>query len=213
MWLIPSRSRPHRLAETIRACRETGMTTPAVVRLDADDPMLGGYEALDRPRDWAFVVARREPLSAVYNGCFRLLPDLDWYGFLSDDVTPETPGWDRMLISAAGRDGLAFGDDGINGAAHAAHFVLGGDLVRGAGFLSLPGLQRIFIDTVWNDIARHRGTFRYLPGVRMTHRHFSNGKALMDATYRKTGKTADRATYEAWRRQMQLQARRPNPCP
>lgn len=174
------------------------MTTPAVVRLDSDDEMLGAYMELERPKDWAFTVARRGPLSAVYNGGFRAMPDMDWYGFLADDVVPETPGFDRLLIDAAGFDGMAYGDDGINGDGLGTHFVLGGDLVRSCGFLSLPGLERLFIDTAWNDIANDRGRKVYLHHVKMTHHHFSNGRALMDATYRKPGRDTDRAIYDTF---------------
>lgn len=194
MWFVPSRSRPHNLARLARI----GVRSPVLVRLDDDDPMLAGYEA---PHGWTLEVGPRFPLSALYNDFFAARPDLGWYGFLADDVTPETPGWEEALITAAGKDGLAFGDDGINGERHAAHFVLGGDLVRAVGVLSLPGLERLFIDTFWNVVAQRLAVFRYLPHVRMTHRHFSNRKALMDATYRKPGKENDRAIYEAWSRE------------
>lgn len=172
------------------------MTTPAWVRLDDDDPMLGGYE---RPPGWTFAVGPRKPLDGIYAEAFAAMPSLGWYGFLADDVLPRTMNWDRILIETAGRDGLAFGDDGINGEAHAAHFVLGGDLVRDIGFLCLPGLSRLYIDTVWCDIARDRNVYRYRPDVKMTHLHFSNGRALMDAVYRKPSGDADRRLYEAWR--------------
>lgn len=198
-WFIPSRARPHNLARLIAACRATGMTTPVVVRIDGDEHLRGVYADLCRDAGWELEVGPRERLSVLYNEFFGMRPDLRWYGFLSDDVVPETPAWDRRLIDAAGADGLAFGDDGINGALHAAHFVLGGDLVREIGWLSLPGLDRIYIDTCWNDIARDRGAFRYLPDVKLYHRHFSNHQALFDATYKKQNKAADRALYEAWR--------------
>ena len=199
MWLIPSRRRPHNLARLIRTCSASGMTTPAWIRIDQDDPTLSGYEALAKSTNWKLSVGPRKPLSDVYNEAFQLFPNSDWYGFLADDVVPETIGFDRLLIEAAGKDGLAFGDDGINGGRHATHFVLGGDLVRSVGFLALPGLERLFIDTVWCDIARNRGVFRYLPNVKLTHVHFSNGLAPIDRTYHKPGKIRDKRRYESWR--------------
>ena len=177
------------------------MTTPVIIRLDDDDPMLQGYNDLDWPLFWQIITADRMPLGDVYNSFFNAMPGLDWYGFLADDVVPETFGWDRLLIKAAGSFGLAFGDDGINGETRATHFVLGGDLVRQFGWLALPGLDRTYIDTVWNDITYEHATFRYLPHVKMTHKHFSNRTALMDHTYRKPTKDRDRALYQAWRNQ------------
>jgi len=170
------------------------MTTRALLRLDNDDPLLRDY--LRMGIDWEIVVDKRVSLSEVYNEVFPR--NLDWYGFLADDVIPDTPGWDLLLIEAAGKDGLAFGDDGINQGSFATHFVLGGDLVRSVGWLALLGLDRIYIDTVWNDIAAERNVLRFLPHVMLRHHHFSNRSALMDKTYRKHNKVRDKSIYEAW---------------
>lgn len=174
------------------------MSTPARLRVDEDDPTLGQYLSLDYPKDWNVLVGQRVPLGAYYNQEFELLPDLPWYGFLADDVVPETQEFDRLLIDTAGKDGMAVpaGGETTGGS---PHFVLGGELVRSVGWLCLPGLDRIYIDTVWIDIAKSRGVYRYLPNVVLQHHHFSNGKALMDLTYRKRHKESDRRLYETWR--------------
>ncbi len=194
MWILPSRSRPQNLKRLI----EVGLPTPIFVRLDKDDPMLQGYMDICWPCERRSFIGERVALSEVYNRMLKARPDLDWYGFLADDVIPETPGWDRLLVEAAGKDGLAFGDDGINGDTHATHFVLGGDLVRSVGWLALPGLDRLYIDTVWNDIAVERDVRRYLPEVKLTHLHFSNRRAMRDKTYKKHNKARDKSIYEAW---------------
>jgi hypothetical protein len=79
------------------------------------------------------------------------------------------------------------------------HFALGGNLVRSVGWLALPGLDRLWIDTVWATIAKARGVLRYRPDVVLRHHHPSAGLALVDATYRKRFKTRDRAIFEAWK--------------
>jgi len=188
MFIVPSRSRPHNVH---RLARSTG-TPPFLLMLDYNDPLLDGYFPL--PRNWQYRINARKSLSEIYNAAFQEFPDLDWYGIFADDVTPETEGWATALITAAGSDGLAYGDDGIG---MPTHFVLGGDLVRETGWLALPGLQRLYIDTVWADITKAKGVFRYLPDVKVTHRHPSVGKSLMDKTYRKQGKLEDAALYES----------------
>ncbi len=193
MWVCPSRHRPGNIVRFLAA---GPAPTPFWLRVDSDDT---GYAGLRLPEHWALVSGPRMGLAALYNEAFAACPDRSFYGVLADDIVPETPGWDSALIEAAGTDGLAFGDDGINGPAHATHFVLGGDLVREFGWLALPGLSRIYIDTVWADIARARGVFRYLPNIKLTHLHFSNGRAFWDATYRKPGKAFDKAVYQAWK--------------
>ena len=201
MWVLPSRSRPQNLRRLILSC--AGMTTPVFVRLDKDDPMLQGYEDLDWPLFWQIIRADRVLLSTVYNDVFKEMPNLDWYGFLADDVMPKTLNWDSLLIAAAGKDGLAYGYDGLN--SKATHFVLGGDLVREIGWLALSGLDRLYIDTVWTDIATKRGVMRYLPDVKLTHMHFSNRTAMMDQTYRKPSKNRDRVLYHEWRNTEEVQ--------
>lgn len=194
MWILPSRSRPHNCARLFRH-----VNTPGVLCVDDDDPLLPVYESMPLPTSWRVVVGPRAGLSEIYNRQLEAHPYLAWYGILADDVLPETPGWDRKLIDAALPDGMAFGDDGINGPHHATHFVLAGDLARSAGWLGLPGLSRIYIDTAWNDIALARGVRRYLPDVKLTHMHFSNGRALKDAVYRKPDKDRDWEIYRKWR--------------
>ncbi len=177
------------------------MSTPAVVLLDTDDPCLSSYLHLPMRPDWTIEIGLRSGLSKIYNRAFALYPNEKWYGVLCDDIVPETDYFDLQLIEVAGSDSFAFGDDGINGGEHGTHFVVGGDLVRSVGWLSLPGLNRIYIDTVWNDIARDRGVRHYLPHIKLTHHHFSNRLALMDKTYRKPNKARDKAIYETWKGQ------------
>lgn len=150
---------------------------------------------LDLPPMWQLVVGPRKPLSAIYAEAYR--EGFDWWGFIADDVVPETPGWDRRLIEIAGHDGMAVPAGGKT-TGGTPHFVLGGNLVDCVGWLALPGLDRIYIDTVWADIAEARGVLRYVPEVVLRHAHFSTG-APMDATYRKRNKAQDKLIYETWK--------------
>lgn len=187
MWVIPSRSRPENIKRMLPLVRR------AILMIDEDDPLLGGYFDLDLPSSWQVRVGPRDALSAIYNRVYEEFPLLPWYGIFADDVEPLTPNWDVQMVKAAGSDGLSYGDDGIGAP---THFCLGGDLVRAMGWLAYPGLERLYIDSVWADIARQKGVLRYLPDVRVLHRHPSVGLALMDTTYRKARKEEDRALYQ-----------------
>jgi hypothetical protein len=197
MWILPSRSRPKNLARFFDAWEKTGASTPGAVLLDADDA--GHYADVKLPAAWVLEVGPRARFDELYGAFYARHPRLPWYGFLADDVVPLTRGWDTRLVDLAGRDGLAYGDDLVNGQRHAAHFVLGGELVRAVGWLLLPGVDRLYGDTAWNDLARERGVLRYAPDVVLEHRHFSTGRAPMDVTYRKPSAEADRRRYEEWR--------------
>ena len=173
------------------------MSTPALVRLDDDDPRLPEYRVLALPRGWMLIVGPRWPLGEIYNWAFQGRPDAVWYGALADDVVPESPEWDTALIETAGLDGMAVpAGGGTTGGC--PHFVLGGDLVREIGWLALPGLDRLYIDTVWGTIAKARGVYRERPDIMLRHHHFSNGLALRDSTYRKPRAAEDRAVFDKW---------------
>lgn len=189
MWVLPSRNRPQNLRRFAEACQKTSMTTPVLLRMDDDNPQSDYH-------DWIVEIGPRKPLSALYNEVFTKYPALLWYGFIADDVVPVTPHWDTLLIDNAGKDGMA-----VPGGEGTPHFVLGGDLVRSVGWLALPGLDRIYIDTVWRDIAKARNVLRILPNVLLEHRHFANGKALFDETYKKHNKVTDKEIYQRWKAQ------------
>jgi hypothetical protein len=200
MWILPSRARPHNLRRLLDAWVKTGASTPVTLCIDFDDPCLMQYQLMDMPAGWSVLVGHRAPLSVIYNEAFTRSKNSSFFGFIADDVLPITNAWDIKLIEAAGSDGMAVpaGGETTGGC---PHFVLGGDLVRSMGWLSLPGLDRLYIDTVWGDIAEARGVLRRLPDVVLEHRHFSNGKALMDATYRKHNKHEDKLIYDKWRQE------------
>ena len=200
IFILPTRSRPNNLLRLIDAWNKTGASTPVDLCVDLDDPLLGQYENMVVPWNWRIVVGQRGPLSDIYNNAYRRHPNSNWFGFISDDVVPVTSGWDSILIDAAGSHGMAVPSGGET-TGGCPHFVLGGYLVRSTGWLSLPGLDRIYIDTVWGDIAKSMGVYREVQSVKLEHRHFSNGKALMDSTYRKHNKAQDKIIYDNWRKQ------------
>jgi len=199
MWILPSRGRSQNIHRLMDAYERTGATTPVWFRLDDDDPNPEYHH-----ENWTMDTGPRLPLSEIYAEAYDKFPDSDWYGFIADDVVPITSNWDQELIDIAGHDGMAVpaGGDTTGGC---PHFVLGGELVRSIGWLALPGLDRLYIDTVWKDIAEQRGVFRYMPQIILEHRHFSNGQALFDLTYRKNNKVQDKVIYESWKRNFQLE--------
>lgn len=197
-WILPTRSRPQNIQRLIDAWSKTGASTPVELCVDSDDPCLSQYEEIPMPHGWELIIGLRGPLSAIYNAAHERHRHSEYFGFIADDVVPITSGWDSILIETAGRDSMAVPAGGHNPGG-APHFVLGGDLVRSVGWLSLPGLDRLYIDTAWQDIATARGVLRRVPEVVLEHRHFSNKKALIDATYLKHRKAQDKLIYDNWR--------------
>lgn len=199
MWFLPTRSRPNSLQRFFDHYVITKATSPGVVWLDDDDINLTLYKSIQLPANWKMVVAPNYNKGTGYitNLFFEMFPNEPFYGLLGDDVIPKTYQWDRKLIETAGNDGLAYGDDGIN-PSHAAHPCVGGDLVRGLGWLALPGLDRIYIDNALHEVAKRAGKAYFMPNVKTEHLHFSTGKSPFDKTYEKSHNARDKEIYEAW---------------
>ncbi len=199
MWFLPSRGRPSSVIRFFRAWQETEADSEGVLWIDDDE--IDEYAAVigALPEKWVVISApHTDSLGDIINRFFEMFPQEPWYGLIADDLLPRTPHWDRRMIDAAGKDGLSYGDDGINGARHSSHPCVGGDRVREIGWLSLPGLKRIYIDNALMEDAKKRGKITYLPDVHTEHLHFSNGKSPMDETYRKTHNQQDKEIFEAW---------------
>lgn len=200
MWILPSRGRPKNLIRFFEHWHLTKADTPGVVVLDRDDPELDGYREVTIPSAWSLIVIEPIGLGATFNYVFDNWPNNPWYGMLADDVIPRTKGWDRILVNAAGNDGVSYADDGINGERQVTHCVLGGDLVRSLGWICLPGLKRIYIDNVITEIGQDRRVLHYCGHVSLEHMHFSNNKSPMDHTYEKPDAASDRDIYEKWQK-------------
>ncbi len=203
MFILPSRGRPDNVARLIEAWHETAATAMEYkwrVRLDEDDLTLDAYYRLPWPKCWNVIIGKRISPCEAFNEAFGKCPDAGFYGLMGDDIMPRTACWDAILVSEASGWNVAYGDDLINGEAHGTHLVVGGELIRALGWVSLPGVKRLYCDTALNHIGRSLGVLRYRPDVILEHLHFSNRKAPMDETYRKPEKREDRRIFEAWRR-------------
>lgn len=182
MWLLTTRNRPEMAQRTIDACAATGMSTPAIVLMDGCE-----YPDLKLPENWrAEATAENIGVGPAMQRFFERHPDLPYYGWLADDFVPQTPGWDRALIDAAGKHCLACCNDLYPREFVPRHltsaFAIGGDLVRAVGWFSPPGLRQAGIDSAWNQIGRRFNLLRYLHDVVVAHEHYSVGKRPKDAT-------------------------------
>lgn len=207
MFILPSRSRPHNIARLVIAWRATNATSPLVLRLDLNDPRLPEYLEIKMPPHWFVRIGSPNFVGPLTNEVFKEWPNSDWYGILGDDVVPLTYEWDRKLSEACGSNAIAYGNDTIHGRNLCTHPVIGGELVREMGFITLPGLKGLYGDTVWMHIGQTRDCLKYLDNVILEHRHWSNGKAPMDASYASHTRYAeDQGVYERWRSQWQPKA-------
>lgn len=201
--LIPSQGRPEAALGAVRSALETA-STPERLRI------LVGVEP-DEARSYREVIgdaAVRIHVLQAGGSYVRAIRELHrWvaagiYGLCADDFVFETPGWDSRIRRAAAdlpaRLGLIHGDDGFQGERLATAPFLTTEWIACVGDV-LPGAyQHMYCDTEVTDIARQAGLLRFLPDVRITHRHHLTGRAAFDGTYERSSRTmaAGRAEFE-----------------
>lgn len=183
MFILPSRGRPAELNRFVLAYFRTYAQASVFVYLDEDDPKLSEYQYINTPPNWKLKIGPRIKIGPVFNQVFQEFPQESYYALIGDDAVPLTDEWDRILIEAAGVDKLSYPDDLWRSETLATHPVIGGDLVRKAGFIAYGELKQYFIDTWWFHIAKFLGRLVYCPRVKLDHLHHQIGKAPVDSTY------------------------------
>jgi hypothetical protein len=205
--IVPSRGRPGRLREMLRACADrAGALTDIVIGLDDDDA--GAYAEVTREEpgigvEW--VTGPRDTLTGWTN---RLAaPRAARYravASLGDDHIPRTPGWDRLLLAALdamGGTGIAYPDDRRRADVPEAA-VISSDIIRALGWMCLPSVRHFYCDDAWADLGRGAGCLAYVPEAVVEHMHHATRRDVArDATYAEAeaGGAADLRAYRAWR--------------
>lgn len=192
VWLLTTCWRPSGCQDTLDACEQTGMTSPGVVWVDKH-PGAHRYRNLRLPDNWTLEYAPE--WGSIAGGMRWVLgrhPNLDQYGWLSDDVRPRTEGWDTKLEQAAGRTGTSCArdlwlseDEGsraalISGWDFSSGLCWAGDLIRAVGWWALPGTRQAGIDTAWTAIVGRLRRATYLHDVIVEHHNWRTGRRQQD---------------------------------
>lgn len=179
--IIPTRSRPAELRETLRAVHDLAEQpdqVEAVCRLDWDDPQLDdNFKVLrefcqfnyaitgPRRRGYSSVVEFMDECAAVSTGQLILC--------FNDDMRMETPGWDKVIIQAmADRPrSVGIGEITLNGDASNQYpysiAVIPRPLYKICGSLGLG--YGVDVDRCWGALARHAGCEVKIP-FKVAHR-------------------------------------------
>lgn len=188
-WVLPSLHRPQRLHSCLVSMKETGVETPGIIILGADQQ--SDAEDIRRylPSKWTVRCQDVDDhsLADVLNRFVREHPDLPYYGYLQDDLIFHTLGWDWQLVAAAGKTGMASSNDEWNAPRrNVGAGAFGGDLIRAWGFWAPPGVRHCYMDDFWEDVGNLCGNWQVLMKVRQTHFHWANyhgARAPMDDVY------------------------------
>lgn len=213
--IVPSRGRPHTVAELAQAFRDTCTeTTWLLFAVDEDDPEHQAYtdavaEQLVRH---GRVTMTSQPsgtmVSALNHAADVLLESRrevrpDAIGFMGDDHRPRTKGWDRAYLDAlTSLPGIVYGNDLIQGANLPTQCAISTSVVRALGHMAPPVLTHLYVDNYWLTLGRGAGCISYMPNVIIEHLHPVAGTAALDDGYRRVNAPAmyakDRAAYEGY---------------
>lgn len=210
MVIVPSRGRPANARRLVEAWGETRCGAGLMIRVDDDDPELGGYLAMrEQIYDMDFcavevLVGPRLRLGGTLNDLAPVAAKhFGVVGFMGDDHVPRTRDWDAHVLQAFA-DGarVVYGNDLIMGEQLPTAVFVDAAIVATLGYMVPPGLVHLFMDNYWRWLGEHLGALAYLPDVVIEHVHPVAGKAEWDDRYEEVNAsavwTADEATWHRW---------------
>ena len=203
MWILATRTRIENCQRFIAGWIKSQASTPVYVRLDECDPFIEQLKNLPWPEQFTVHIGPRQGLRAAMEEMFQAHPNEPWYGILADDLVPQTPGWDQLLVERAGRDYISYPNDLGRKTKLPTHPCVGGDLVRAQGWFGLPVVRHYCVDSVYRYIGDQLGIKHRLDDVIVEHVHYSEKKSERDGLYRETSrfKDSDDTAYTEWLRE------------
>jgi hypothetical protein len=206
--IVPTRGRPRNLARLLDAVHTTmRLDTHVWAGVDDDDPELAAYRRVFRARRGPgdrLLTGPRDGLTGWTNKiAAKTAVKYPFLGSFGDDHVPQTPAFDRKLVTAIrdmGGTGFAYPFDGNRDDVPEA-VVMSASIVRALGWMALPSSTHWFIDDTWADLGRGAGCLRYCRAVAVPHAHPIATGQPADRLYRDNAKKIgpDRDAWSAWR--------------
>lgn len=173
--------------------------TDLLVIADTDDASYGGMAL---PPYASLVYGKNECVSRKTNR--HAVPAAQNYpavGFMGDDVTCETPGWDRLLLESM--PGIAYPHNGRRDDVPESQIV-DSKIIRALGWLHEPTMRHFWVDNVLAELGKANDCLYYRPDVECTHHHYhADPSMLRDRTYMASEiyVQRDENAFKAWKRE------------
>jgi hypothetical protein len=188
--IVPSRTRPDNIQRLIAGFLDTTSgASQLLIGLDDDDPQFSVYSTNFKHEAVEFSIGPRCGSGALVNQLALQHLDYGYVSYLGDDIAFGTVGWDKRMIDAIqglGGTGIAYANDLYRGVGFTIHIVASMNIVRALGYLCVPTMKHLYVDDVWKLWGDGIGKLVYLDDVIIEHKHWSNGKASLDALYSET---------------------------
>ena len=205
--IVPSRGRPHNIADLYVAWSETThRDARLLVAVDADDPALPEYQRVCSLTGIELEVGPRLRLTGTLNKlATERAPRHRAVAFIGDDHRPRTIGWDSDLLQALDQldTGIVYGNDLLQGEKMATAVAMTSDIITALGYMAPPAMVHLCLDLCWVEWGKAIDRLVYLPDTIIEHMHPAVGKAVSDVGYEEANSphqtAADHAAYEAYR--------------
>jgi len=192
LTMCPTRGRPSTLRDMLDSWAETRSPgTDMAVYLNTDDPKFAEYAHVVQGRYINVLMGSRLYLAQAYNHLCREFPGYDYYAPVNDDHFFITTAWDAELVGIVEREGNGWGmaaaEDNLTEWAayqHPSGCVLSGNIVRALGHMIWPKFQHIGIDDYFQHLLQALNMLWHTKDVVIEHRHWINGKRMLDANYK-----------------------------
>lgn len=212
--LVPTRSRPHRVAHLVDAFRDTSAFHAAELYfiIDADDMRHDQYVDSIKNADGAnmVVLPTWQPMVPKLN---RVAREFMWshkaIAFMGDDHLPRTAMWAHMLVQRHRADGLKsgiiYGQDGFQNERLPTWWSMDSRVVQALDGRMVPApVQHLFCDNVVKELGERSGTLCYDERILIEHMHPVIGKGRMDAQYERVNRPkqyeSDGTLFHTWLR-------------
>lgn len=205
LWLLPTRGRvTTSLPRTLAAMIGMGVSTPGAILVNDHEYALQheAYDSLTLPPGWTIETCTGDdfPAKQAWALAELITPDMEWIGWIGDDATPETQGWDEKLISQLTGWNFVSSNDMLHAPDKMGTCTaFSADYIRALGYLDVPGSRHMYNDDMHETLGREIGIWLCDMRVVVRHHHASVG-GVNDATTKKANEyfEADREAYQRW---------------
>jgi hypothetical protein len=184
--ICPTRTRYDKIHQTIEAFikTQTGFAD-LLIAMDEDDR--DGYTFTDYEHEYIKIEVnpRIRMIPTVNLVANKYCNEYKYIGFIGDDHMFRTRGWDKIFLDKLEemKVGIVYGNDLLQGRELATAGFLTSNIVSTLGYIAIPELIHLYMDTFWMSLGRALGKLEYFEDVTIEHCHFTNGKGTKDDLY------------------------------
>jgi hypothetical protein len=183
--LLPTYQRPELLKTFLKSYIETETTTECWVLVDKDDPKKEEYLKIEYPKGVTLTLTVGRSMAAKIRDVWDKIINLDAVCILNDDHELITKHWDQKCLSQIkGYNVLGTNDNYVAPQRLAGATWWSGKVLRTIGYIFPPGIEHLYVDSVWEYLTSKAQCANILMDVVVAHNHaFKDQSKPKDETH------------------------------